>query len=613
MSLSKSPEPGRQGMEQGRLLRKPAAYTLFSIMGFLFVFFCLTGRDLAAEGNILWTGGYLFRILSASLAGGGVAGSALCFGLYRLAAWVDGHRRKPDVQNSGVQEAGTGDSDVGRHGRLRFVAGKPWPGGAVFCCSFLLLVVSWLPGYLAYYPAICAYDSPIQVGQIAENSFVDHHPIAHTLLIRGAMEFGQAMAGSVNSGIAAYALLQLLFLAGVFAFGILRLYRHGVRPLCLAGLVLLLMVFPFNAYLSVSVTKDTVFSAFFVLQVLSVYELLGRVPAGHRVTWRELLFFVSTVGMILFRNNGKYAFLVFWGILILTFLFGRRGRKLWGKMVLWSAAGFLAGNVALAALFALTDAQQGDKREMLSMPIQQLARCMLYHGGTGAVPGGDDTMDEADRALVRDFILDEGYLEYNPAISDPVKRHTNTYVVRYRLKDFAVTYLRLLGRYPGDFVNAALALDAGYLYPGDVTHAWVNTDREVHGMGYVQTRWDEVVFANYGIYKDSKWEWLHGRMERWADENGYLDIPVLRYLFMPGIWVWLYLFLFGWLAIRREFGRCLPLALVLGYYGTLLLGPTVQLRYIYPMMIVFPFALFLSVWNRDVKTPAGRNGENDDR
>ncbi|MCM1541506.1 MAG: DUF6020 family protein [Blautia sp.] len=478
------------------------------------------------------------------------------------------------------------------------------PGGAVFGVGFFLLVLGWLPGYLAYYPAICTYDSPIQVGQIAENAFVDHHPIAHTLLIKGAMEFGRNVLGSVNGGIAAYALLQIFLLAAVFAFGILRLYRHGVRPLWLTLLLILLMIFPFNAYLSVSVTKDTVFSAFFVLQVLSVYELLYKAPDQGRITWRELLFFCSTVGMILFRNNGKYAFLVFSGVLALMILFGKKDRKRAGKLLLWSMAGFLAGNAALAVLFGLINAQQGDKREMLSMPIQQLARCMIYHGGAGVLPEDDNTMEETDKALIRDFILDEGYREYDPAISDPVKRHTNTYVVRYRLKDFAVTYFRLLGRYPGDFLNAALAVDAGYLYPGDVTHAYVNAEQGLEGMGYVQTRWNEEVFANYGIYKDSKWEWLHGRMERWADGNGYLEIPVLRYLFMPGIWVWLYLLLAGWLVVRKEYGRCLPLALVLGYYATLLLGPVVQLRYIYPMMASFPFALTMSICNRPERCSA---------
>ncbi|MCM1063912.1 MAG: DUF6020 family protein [Eubacterium sp.] len=556
--------------------------------GFLFVFFCLTGKELAAEGNILWTGGYLLRILSVSLLAGGTGGSALCFGMYRLAS--GGNSRKREAA------------------KLRKL-----PGGAVFGGSFLLLVLGWLPGYLAYYPAICTYDSPIQVGQIGENAFIDHHPIAHTLLIKGAMSLGRGILGSVNRGIGVYAMLQLLLLASVFAFGIWRLYEHGIRPLWLLSLLVLLMVYPFNAYLSISVTKDTVFSAFFVLQVLSIYELLYKDSRARRVTWRELLFFCSTVGMMLFRNNGKYAFLVFSGVLAVMVLFGRQSRKQSGKLLVWSAAGFLAGNVALAALFGLTNARQGDKREMLSMPIQQLARCMIYHGGAGALPEDDDTMEEADKALIRDFILDEGYREYDPAISDPVKRHTNTYVVRYRLKEFASTYFRLLGRYPGDFVNAALAVDAGYLYPGDVTHAYVNTGQGLEGMGYVQTRWSEDVFAGYGIYKDSKWEWLHERMERWADENAYLNIPVLRYLFMPGIWVWLYLLLFGWLVVRKAYGRCLPLALILGYYATLLLGPVVQLRYIYPLMAAFPFAFLMSICDRNVEPPGRRDEKDDDR
>lgn len=564
---------GNRDMERNGLLRKPIAYMIFILLGFWFFFFCLTGKDLATEGNILWTGGYLLRILLLGLLGGGAVGAAICFGLYRLAA------------GRGENEQKTGQKAVTR---------QSWPGGAVFGGSFLLLVLGWLPGFLAYYPAICAYDSPTQVGQIAERTFIDHHPLAHTLLIKWAMDFGRNVLGSVNRGIAAYALFQIFLLAAVFAFGILRLYRHGVRPLWLLLLLLLLAVFPFNTYMSISVTKDTVFSAFFVLQIVSLYELLTGALSGKRVTWRELLFFFSTLGMILFRNNGQYAFLVLTAVFFLAVLTGRKGRKWYGRLFLWSVAGLLAGNVSLTALFQLTGAQQGDKREMLSMPIQQMARCMVYHGGAGVLPEDDGTMDEEDRALICDFILDEGYRDYDPVISDPVKRHTNTYVVRYRLKDFASAYFSLLAQYPGDFVNAALAVDAGYLYPADVSHAYVNTRQDVRGMGYVQTRWAEEVFANHGIYKDSKWKWLHERMERWADGNCYLDIPVLRYLFMPGIWVWLYLLLCGWLVIRREFARCLPLALVMGYYGTLLLGPAVQLRYIYPMMIAFPFVFLWS-------------------
>lgn len=644
-SNNKKEKSGSFDMEQDRLLRKPTAYAIFLAMGFLFVFFWLTGRELAAEGNILWTGGYVFRTLLSSLLAGGVLGIGLCAVFYLLAAggkpfgrkilpkeedkevgapfFCRDSRNKTESSNRqadygkgetlnrqadyGKSEAARQQTCSGKGGAARRqniwgnikVKRQSVTGGVVFWGSFLLLALGWLPGYLAYYPAICSYDCPTQIGQIAENSYIDHHPIAHTLLIKGAMSFGENVFGSTNRGIGFYALVQLLLLAAVFAFGIWRIYKRGVKLPWLAVLLMSAILFPFNSYMGITVTKDTIFSVFFLFLFLSMYELIYKSGEEKKVTWKELLFLGSAVCMILFRTNGKYAFLVFLTFSALTTLFGKSDRKRFGRIFLLAAAGFLTGNIALAVVFRATDAQQGDKREMLSMPIQQLSRCMLYHGGAGILPEDDNTMEESEKALIQDFILDEGYKEYDPVISDPVKRHTNTYVVRYRLKEFVSVYLSLLARYPGDFLNAALAVDAGYLYPGDMTHASVNMKEDISGMGYVQTHWNEEVFANYGIYKDSKWDWLHGRMERWADENGYLKIPVLRYLFMPGIWIWLYMALFGWLAIKREFAKCLPLALILGYYCTLLLGPTVQLRYIYPVMIAFPFTVFSGIGYRD--------------
>ena len=228
---------------------------------------------------------------------------------------------------------------------------------------------------------------------------------------------------------------------------------------------------------------------------------------------------------------------------------------------------------------------------------------MLYHGGVGVLPEDDNTMEEADKALINDFILNEAYKSYDPSISDPVKSNTNTYVVRYRARDFLSTYLGLLVKYPGDYLNAALAVNAGYLYPEDTTHAYINVTDDRVGRGYVQTYWEENTMNERGIYKASKWEWLHGKLEQWADENAYLKIPVLKYLFVPGVWLWFYLLLLARLVMRRQYRQCVPLALIGGYFVTLFLGPTVQLRYIYPIMAVFPFALFMPANRTEPEEP----------
>lgn len=584
--------------ETGLLARKKGCL-LFGCIGFLFVFFVVAERDLAQAGNIVWTGGYILRMLIICLLAGGILGSAVCFlvygfaeGKWKLFRQTEEAQTQAEVQTQKELQTQTPASKI-------FRQPGGWLGslgeGKFFLIAFLLLVLCWLPCYLAYYPAICAYDANVQTGQVVEGAYNDHHPIAHTLLIGGAMKMGAQFFGNVNAGIAVYGAVQMLLLAGAFAFGISQLRHFQVKPVFQALLLLYGMAYPFHWYMSVSVIKDTVFSIFFLLQMLSLCGILLKGDNSFHAGWLDALFGVCTVGMILFRNNGRYAMIVLLVFLLFALWRGRRARKLWGRLAAVSVLAFIAGNILLAVLFRATGAQQGDKREMLSMPIQQMARCMVYHGGVGVAAEDDNTMDEDARALINDFLLDESYREYRPDIADPVKRHTNTYVPRYRSKEFVSVYLRLLAEYPGEYVNAVLAVNAGYLSPGDTSHAFINENGVEKGLGYVQTRWVENDLNPRGIYKDTKWKSLFEKLENWADRNAYLDYPVLKYIFVPGTYLWLYLLLAGSLVVRKRFRMLLPLSLALGYYITLFLGPTVQLRYLYPLMLVFPFAALVTL------------------
>ena len=135
--------------------------------------------------------------------------------------------------------------------------------------------------------------------------------------------------------------------------------------------------------------------------------------------------------------------------------------------------------------------------------------------------------------------------------------------------------------------------NAGFLSPFDTTHADVNRVEGRAGLSYVQTRWEEDTLNDRGIYKDSKWPWLFEQLESWAENNSYLRTPVLKYLFVPGSYLWLYLALAAVLVIVDRKRFCLPLAIVAGYYGTMLFGPTVQMRYVYPVMLALPYVLAL--------------------
>lgn len=564
-------------MEKQKQSVKKRIYILFSLVGSLFFFFSLTGGQLAQEGNIVWTTKYLVVLMSMSIVLGSILGISIC--MFMIA--------------------------VGRNG-IGYVYKEPaifksLNGRNLFLISWILIILSWFPAFLAYYPGICAYDTPAQLIQILKDFYIEHHPIVHTLLLKGFCFLGINILGSANTGVAVFLFLQMISLGAVFALGIAMLRNFGVKWGWLLGLLVYGMFFPFHMYMSISLTKDIFFTIFILMEIFSLYKMISKYRNEFKIDKWDLIFLISTIGMILFRGNGRYALLVLIVFSILAVLFSKR-RKFFGRILINSVLGFVLGSILLSALFYATHAGQGDKREMLSMPIQQLSRCMIYHGGVGVLPEDDNSMNGVDKALINDFILDEAYKNYRAELSDPVKGHTNTYVVRYRPMEFLSTYFHLLGQYPGEFINAALTVNAGYLYPGDTSHAYININGVERGLGYIQTRWGKgtlkealALSGDVEIYKDSQWEWLHEKLEDYADSNGYLSVPILKYLFVPGTYLWIYLFFAAYLVLRRKYRLLFPLSLVLGYYITLFLGPTVQLRYIYPIMTALPFIVIWCV------------------
>ena len=549
-------------------MNKKSGYVIFSGIMFFFFFFCFTGAHLAKEGNILWTGKYVLVLLLMCLVCGSLSGWGLThvLGLLKDRAW--GETRK------GGRKAGL--------------------------VSWLLFFLAYLPAYLAYYPGICSYDLTIQLEQVASGNYIDHHPLAHTLLVEAFLKLG-TLLGNTNLGMGLYTLLQMVCLSGVLALGIGMLYRKGVASGYLLVVQLLGMFLPVHWYMSLSVTKDIFFTVFVLLMMFALYELLSEKRDAWRIGKWDILFAAAIVGVILFRNNGKYAYLVLCVFGALTCVFAKKNKTFFRRIWLVGLAGFVMGSVCLSMLSRVTDATQGDKREMLSIPIQQLARTYVYHGGIGVILEDDNTLDEASKVLLNDFIADQAYKDYRPDIADPVKKHTVTSVALQRAREWIGMYLHLLMEYPGDYINAVLAVDAGFVYPFDVSHGDINFNGRDRGLGYIQTRWVENELNPMGIYKDSKWEWLHEKLEDFADANAYQDIPVLKYLMMPGFYLWFYLVFAGYLLWKKKYRMLLPLCFVLGYYVTLLLGPTVQLRYLYPVMVLLPYALLFSVGESSVE------------
>ena len=452
---------------------------------------------------------------------------------------------------------------------------------AFFFISWAVITLGFLPYYLAYYPGICAYDAGIQIGQCVSDMFNEHHPLLHTLLLRVFWNLGNKLSGGVTAGIGLFVFLQMILLSLSFAYAISLLIKRGLSKRGAMVLTAISALYPYNAYIAISVTKAGLFSAAFIsagtMLLLSLYD--DRNSLAFKC--EDVILCLLLFPVMFFRNNARYAVFAVLFFCLMGLAFSRKRRKLYARLSIILAASGVLSMIIITAVFNGLNATQSDRREMLSIPIQQLGRAAFYHEGE---------LTESETAAMNGLILDEAWREYDPLIADPIKRHFNTYYVLHNSGETVSTYLSLLKKYPEDFVGAVLAVDSGYLYVFDRSCLDIYASSGKQGLGFVQTRWSEDVYG-YGLEKRSVLPGLLALLEKMNDENTLQRIPVLGLIFLPGWVFWAYVFItFG--SMKKNASRMLPgLCLPLAYIGTLILGPTVQMRYLYPVWLLLPFVV----------------------
>jgi len=196
---------------------RPREGAASAALGALFALFAVAGR-LSERGD--WIRYLAHRTVvpgrvSAVVYAGVFAGLAL---LFRSAILVLGSR----LDGASIRErAVLPDSEH----RVRLLA-------------WAMILGCWAPYLLCTWPGVLTPDSRSQVLQaLGRVPLNDHHPIAHTLLVAGALRLGEIVFGSLEAGLATYSVAQAALLSWTFAWIAGRLHREGVRSSVLVAAV----------------------------------------------------------------------------------------------------------------------------------------------------------------------------------------------------------------------------------------------------------------------------------------------------------------------------------------------------------------------------------------
>lgn len=477
----------------------------------------------------------------------------------------------------------------------------------------ILIFLCWLPVFLAYYPSVFAYDAEGQLYQVIAHDYSTHHPLLHTLFLGAFFRLGGSVLGSYSAGMAVHSLVQMTLMAVCFGYVLSYLYEKGVSVYLRLGMLLFYALFPANSVLAISTTKDVLFSALTLLYTIIIYRMADRREHFGKRDWCMYIF--VSVLLLLFRNNALYAYVPGIPVLWAGLRTGRDGRKEKAGRGIGSAGDekkrerkvcqqYLAASAAALVLFglstmalkAVTGAHNGSPREMLSIPLQQMARTRV-EAEESLTP---EMRRELDRYLSSDWV----FAAYNPYLADPVKSRA---VIHDDPAGLIRTWIKLGLEHPQIYIDAFLDNSIGYWFVEDRTHAQIYGIGTESGFGYLSTD-NRTMPAGCEIVEQSVLPGLRRGMERIVSDNVYQKWPVIRIIFAPAFYWWMLCMYMAAALYERRYLCLLPAVFPVVYYMTLLLSPTVLIRYMYPFVVTVP--AICCCLKAEGRSAAGENSSN---
>lgn len=427
--------------------------------------------------------------------------------------------------------------------------------------AFAFILACYVPMLLVAWPGSFAYDVPFQLRQIFTGEYSTHHPLLHTLLMGSCVKLGQAL-GSINLGAALYTIIQMTALAGCFTAACASIARSCSSKAARRS-ALFFALYPMHMFMAVNATKDVLFSGLFALTLALAFEMIRSPGRTHAVA-----LVLCGAGMMLLRNNALYAVIV-WLPLLLLFL-RRRSVKLIACML----AAVILYTGANGAMKSATHAVDGDLVEMLSIPVQQLAR---------ARNAAYDRLTEDELSAIDRIMPGGSWQLYDPTISDPVKFEFDTAEFKRDMGRYTGVYLSVGKKCPDVYTDALLAHTVAFWYPY----------REYKVSGY---------YLQMGINAEQTEQWCSfpwisqtSPLRRVLDAlswrfgaQGAMQVPVIGYAFNMGVIVWAMLFFVLREMHAGRWGRFAVALLPVLLWGTFLLGPVMAGRYIYPFICCLP-------------------------
>ncbi len=487
------------------------------------------------------------------LAGSGISFALICL----IWGYVDKISARSKSLGTGTEQSVTATGREGKESSLFC--------GHLFYTGIMLLC--WLPALLSILPGVFSYDAYTEWEQVKTGMITSHHPVIHVLLVGGLLELFYRITGSYNVGIGVYTLLQMLLTANALALTITYMRKRGIGRGARIMTLLFYSLSPVFQLFSICTTKDVLFTACQLLFMISVLRMLGEQDHFFSDIRIQTGFVLTVFGTMTLRNNGFYIALVMLAVLL---FFCRKYRK---RYVLLASASLLLYGAYVGPVYSLLSVTPGGVEEMLSVPIQQMAR--VYHYDY-------DSLDGADLDLLYRILPRENLDNYKPTVADPVKCGFDREGFAKNRGEFFGLWARWGLEHPLTYINSFLVSTVDFWYPGAVMDGYKDPYGRSSYFDYrVAEPGEEIVLL----------QGFHDFYERLSWDREAQKKPLAFLVLSPGWYFLVFLLVFMYLWLRKKRRLQVPLLIPLLTMATALLGPMALVRYVLIFFYSFPLVL----------------------
>lgn len=442
----------------------------------------------------------------------------------------------------------------------------------------LIVLLCWTPLFLAYFPGIVSNDSAAQLSQaVGEEAWSNWHPVLHTLFLAIPVNIGMKMfGGDLTAGIALSTILQMLILSVIFGYAVkwtIELTRKKwVGYLLLAFFALC----PIVACYAVTMWKDVLFSAVFLLLFIKIYDLIQKRKRGEvlrlRDLWTILLLTLLTGSL---RNGGLLIVAV---LLIAMWIYYKES---W-KLILAGFGGVIMIMVAVQGpIYKMLNISSSPLMESLSVPAQQFA----YIAGDGKMD------DELRKELSKYADVDCLASNYSPMNADPAKNCFDYKAVDEGRIDFLLLWAKTLPAHLSDYAKSYLLHTYAYWYiQGDV---WALDFGHSHDEMWMRSSYNDLSLIGDGLKNAIT-----------KVEEGSTVVVWIGWLNNVGVMFWGIIYMLMVSMYQKRCEMLVPMSGVLIYMISLLIASPISwmFRYVYSLLLILPILTIICfVNNKNIK------------